>query len=83
MATLIFRANKFYEIFEKVLEKSIILANRSAALYHLDKYDETLIDIKRSLDYGYPRDTLYKLYERQAKCFLAKKNYPSSIIYFK
>uniref|UniRef100_A0A1A9UIY6 MYND-type domain-containing protein n=1 Tax=Glossina austeni TaxID=7395 RepID=A0A1A9UIY6_GLOAU len=68
---------------DKVLEKSIILANRSAALYHLDKYDETLIDIKRSLDYGYPKDTLYKLYERQAKCFLAKKNYPNSIICFK
>uniref|UniRef100_A0A1A9WP51 SET domain-containing protein n=1 Tax=Glossina brevipalpis TaxID=37001 RepID=A0A1A9WP51_9MUSC len=68
---------------DKVVEKSIILANRSAALYHLDKYDETLIDIKRSLDYGYPKDMLYKLYERQAKCFLAKKDYPNSITYFK
>ncbi|XP_037806669.1 SET and MYND domain-containing protein 4 [Lucilia sericata] len=68
---------------DKVLEKAIILANRSASLYHMEKYDETLIDIKRSLDYGYPKDLLYKLYDRQARCYMAKKDYPNTIHCFK
>ncbi|XP_061397445.1 SET and MYND domain-containing protein 4 [Musca vetustissima] len=68
---------------DNVNEKSIILANRSAALYHLEKYDEAMIDIKRSLDYGYPKDLLYKLYERLARCYMAKKDYPNTIKYFK
>lgn len=66
-----------------VAEKAIILANRSATLYHMEKYDETLIDIKRSLDYGYPKELLYKLYERQAKCYMAKKDYPNTVAKFK
>ncbi|KAM7345838.1 SET and MYND domain containing, class 4, member 3 [Cochliomyia hominivorax] len=68
---------------DKEIDKAIILANRSAALYHMEKYNETLIDIKRSLDYGYPKDLLYKLYERQARCFMAKKDYPNTISCFK
>ncbi|XP_075166218.1 SET and MYND domain containing, class 4, member 3 isoform X1 [Haematobia irritans] len=68
---------------DKVSEKAIVLANRSAALYHLDKYDEAMIDIKRSMDYGYPKDLIYKLYERLARCYMAKKDYPNTIKYFK
>lgn len=66
-----------------MLEKAIILANRSAALYHMEKFDETLIDVKRSINYGYPKDLLYKLYERQARCYMAKKDYPNTILCFK
>ncbi|XP_055917831.1 SET and MYND domain-containing protein 4 [Eupeodes corollae] len=67
---------------EKSAEKSIILANRSATLYHMTKYDETLLDIQRAMDYGYPKDLIYKLYERQARCYLAKKNFSSALLAF-
>ncbi|XP_037950105.1 SET and MYND domain-containing protein 4-like [Teleopsis dalmanni] len=68
---------------EKAVDKAIALANRSATLYHMKKYDESLIDIKRSMELGYPKDLLYKLYERQARCYMAKMNYPCTIAAFK
>ncbi|XP_037955909.1 SET and MYND domain-containing protein 4-like [Teleopsis dalmanni] len=68
---------------EKAIDKAIALANRSATLYHMKKYDESLIDIKRSMELGYPKDLLYKLYERQARCYMAKMNYPCTIAAFK
>ena len=64
-------------------EQAIILANRSATLYHMQKFDETLIDIRRAIKLGYPNNLSYKLYEREARCHLAKKNYPKTIEYFK
>lgn len=66
-----------------VSERAIILANRSATLFHLEKYDETLIDVKRSIDLAYPKDLIYKLYERQARCHMVKKDYPNTIASFK
>ncbi|KAH8299554.1 hypothetical protein KR044_002756 [Drosophila immigrans] len=68
---------------DKVLERSIALANRSATLYHMQKHSECLVDIRRSLDLGYPKDLLYKLYERQARCYMALKDYPHTISAFK
>lgn len=64
-------------------ERAIILANRSATLFHMEKYDETLIDVQRSIDLGYPKDLIYKLYERQARCYMVKKAYNSTIASFK
>ncbi|XP_053964507.1 SET and MYND domain-containing protein 4 [Anastrepha ludens] len=68
---------------DKASERAIILANRSATLFHMEKYDETLIDVKRSIDWGYPKELLYKLYERQARCYLAQENFPYAIDCFK
>ncbi|XP_058123652.1 SET and MYND domain-containing protein 4 [Anopheles ziemanni] len=66
-----------------VQEKSIILANRSAALYHLEKYDLALRDIQRALNHQYPKQMMYKLTERKARCFLAKKDYEAALDSFK
>ncbi|XP_055640402.1 uncharacterized protein LOC129777865 [Toxorhynchites rutilus septentrionalis] len=64
-------------------EKSIILANRSAALYHLEKYDLSLKDIKRAIDLKYPKELMYKLNERKARCYLAKKDHVKALQCFK
>ncbi|KAH8415808.1 hypothetical protein KR222_001194 [Zaprionus bogoriensis] len=68
---------------DKVLERSIALANRSATLYHMQKHSECLVDIRRALELGYPKDLIYKLYERQARCYMAIKDYPRTIAAFK
>uniref|UniRef100_A0A182QSN0 MYND-type domain-containing protein n=1 Tax=Anopheles farauti TaxID=69004 RepID=A0A182QSN0_9DIPT len=68
---------------ENVQEKSIILANRSAALYHLEKYDLALRDIQRALAHQYPKQMMYKLTERKARCYLAKKDYEAALECFK
>lgn len=52
---------------------SILLANRSAALYHMQKYDLALQDIELA-EKNYPVEMLHKLKERSARCHLAKKN---------
>ncbi|KAI5731580.1 hypothetical protein M8J77_012647 [Diaphorina citri] len=62
---------------------SIIFANRSAVLYHLEKYEETLEDIRVALDLGYPKDITYKVKERKAKCLLALKQHKSALEAFK
>ncbi|XP_068146195.1 SET and MYND domain-containing protein 4 [Drosophila tropicalis] len=94
-ATAAFKAKKWLEAMllytrnyitlpsDKVPELRIALANRSATLYHLQKYKECLLDIQRSIDLGYPKDLIYKLYERQARCHMALKDYPHTIESFK
>ncbi|XP_052868960.1 SET and MYND domain-containing protein 4 [Anopheles cruzii] len=68
---------------QNVQEKAIILANRSAALYHLERYDLALKDIERALDHRYPKQMLYKLTERKARCYLAKKDHEAALECFK
>jgi tetratricopeptide (TPR) repeat protein len=53
---------------------SIIFANRSAVLYHQQQYDASLKEIQRAIDTKYPKDMMYKLKERKARCLLAKKS---------
>ncbi|XP_055544486.1 SET and MYND domain-containing protein 4 [Wyeomyia smithii] len=65
------------------MERAIILANRSAALYHLEKYDLALEDIQRAIRFNYPKDMMYKLTERQARCYLGKKDHVSALKCFK
>lgn len=64
-------------------EKAIILANRSAALYHMEKYDHALKDIQRAIDNGYPKDLMYKITERKARCYLGKKDHVKALQCFK
>ncbi|XP_038209258.1 SET and MYND domain-containing protein 4 [Zerene cesonia] len=60
-------------------ELSIVFANRSAALNHLERYEESLDDIKRCIALGYPRHLRYKVYERRARCLLVLKRNQESI----
>lgn len=53
---------------------AIIFANRSAVLYHLQSFDLALREIERATAANYPKELIYKLKERKAKCWLAKKN---------
>lgn len=61
---------------------SIVLANRSAALYHLKLYDAALVDINLALP-AYPKRMLYKLKERKARCLLAKNEFEAAFQMFK
>ncbi|CAJ1063804.1 SET and MYND domain-containing protein 4 [Xyrichtys novacula] len=47
---------------------SLCYANRSAALYHLQHYQESLEDIDRALKNNYPCHLLHKLDERRTQC---------------
>lgn len=58
---------------------SIIFANRSAVLYHTAQYDAALVEIERSITANYPKDMMYKLKERKARCMLAKKNHVAAL----
>lgn len=75
---------KFKRIPFKIQDKdfSILLANRSAALYHMEKFNHALDDIELA-EGNYPKEMLYKLKERAARCHLAKKAYESALNSFK
>lgn len=60
----------------------ILLANRSAALYHMEKFDHALQDIELAEE-NYPTEMMYKLKERAARCHLAKKCYEKALFSFK
>ena len=51
------------------------LANRSAALQFLKLYELSIRDIDQSIEWGYPKEQLFKLLERRGKCLahLGKK----------
>ena len=51
-------------------ELALAYANRSAVLFHLKQYSQCLMDIRLSLEAGYPINLQYKLYDRQGKCHL-------------
>ncbi|XP_069705768.1 SET and MYND domain-containing protein 4-like [Periplaneta americana] len=48
---------------------SLAFANRSATLFSMGNYKECLKDIEEALKYNYPNKLLYKLFERQGKCY--------------
>ncbi|XP_070839293.1 SET and MYND domain-containing protein 4 [Chaetodon trifascialis] len=47
---------------------SLCYANRSAALYHLQHYQESLNDMDKALNNGYPSQLVHKLEERRSQC---------------
>ncbi|KAI3373758.1 hypothetical protein L3Q82_022340 [Scortum barcoo] len=47
---------------------SLCFANRSAALYHLQLYQESLDDIDKALKNGYPSHLSHKLEDRRTQC---------------
>ncbi|EDS42181.1 conserved hypothetical protein [Culex quinquefasciatus] len=67
---------------ENDLEMSLIVANRSAALFHLNKYEHALQDIELALELKYPQDMHYKLMERKARCYFGMKDLPNAFEYY-
>lgn len=63
-------------------EVAILLANRSAALYHQELYDQAMADIDLALP-AYPKRLRYKLAERKARCFLARNEFEPALRWFK
>ncbi len=61
---------------------SIVYANRSAVLYHMEDYDQALRDISLAMPH-YPKNLSHKLYERKARCHLAQKDFDDAIKAFK
>ncbi|XP_059610965.1 SET and MYND domain-containing protein 4 [Phlebotomus argentipes] len=62
---------------------AVIFANRSAALYHMEKHDLALKDIARAIEANYPREMRYKLIEREARCYLAQEKHEEALQAFK
>lgn len=61
----------------------IVLANRSATLYHLEKHTYALTDAEEALRMGYPRELRYKIEERRARCLLALKRHDEAVLAFR
>lgn len=51
-------------------EYALALANRSAALYYLEEYDACISNIHCALAANYPKELVYKLYDREIKCLV-------------
>ncbi|XP_072909137.1 SET and MYND domain-containing protein 4 isoform X1 [Hemitrygon akajei] len=49
-------------------ETALLYANRSAALFHLQRYQECLEEIDRAEQHSYPPELQHKLWDRQAAC---------------
>ncbi|XP_063244730.1 SET and MYND domain-containing protein 4 isoform X5 [Bacillus rossius redtenbacheri] len=64
-------------------EMAVAVANRSAALYHLQDYQQTLDDIRLALSLGYPLQLHYKVLERRARCLLATNQLNDALEAFK
>ena len=54
---------------------AISYANRSAALRRLSQFEDCLKDVSRAAWLGYPKENLYKLWERKGKCYQGLKKY--------
>ena len=55
---------------------------RSAALFHLRHFTESLRDIELAMEHGYPEATRYKLFERQGSVHLALGNTSEAAVSF-
>lgn len=63
-------------------ELSLALANRSAALFQLVRYDHALQDMELALRHGYPEILRYKLYDRKGKCMMQLNKHEEAITAF-
>ncbi|XP_014485617.1 PREDICTED: SET and MYND domain-containing protein 4-like [Dinoponera quadriceps] len=70
-------------LFAPSTELSVILANRSAALYHLERHEHALEDIEEASRLGYPKDLFYKLEERRARCLLGLNKHDEAVEAFR
>lgn len=49
----------------------------------MEKYDLALKDIQRAIRLQYPKELMYKLTERKARCYLGKKDHVKALECFK
>ena len=61
---------------------SLSYGNRSAALRKLNQYEDCLKDIARAAKFGYPKASIYKLWERKGKCYEGRNTHFLILIYF-
>ena len=54
---------------------ALCYANRSAALRRHCQYEDCLRDIARAARFGYPKENMFKLWERKGKCYFGLKRY--------
>ncbi|XP_067007502.1 SET and MYND domain-containing protein 4 [Anabrus simplex] len=52
---------------------AVAVANRSAALYHLEHHLLALQDVAFAISLNYPQELRYKIFDRKARCLLARK----------
>lgn len=55
-------------------ELALAYGNRSAVLFELQQYEDSLLDIKRALNSGYPKELQDKLSQRKSKCLSALRS---------
>jgi len=58
---------------ESTVDLALAIANRSAAMLHLTKFELCLTDIDNALSFNYPEDMKYKLIDRKGKCYAQLK----------
>ncbi|XP_076243429.1 protein-lysine N-methyltransferase SMYD4 isoform X2 [Calliopsis andreniformis] len=51
-------------------ELPLAIANRSAALFYLNRYNDCIKDVELAIKLNYPKNLCYKLYLRAAQCYL-------------
>lgn len=56
------------------VDLSIAIANRSASLFYLDRWQDCINDIKLAIKLGYPENLRYKLHLRAAQCHIKLGN---------
>ncbi|RZF40765.1 hypothetical protein LSTR_LSTR011282 [Laodelphax striatellus] len=93
-----FQANLYKESFQKYSrailkcpqndkqnkeELAVLYANRSAALYHLNEYQNAISDIESALKFNFPKELQYKVYDRKARCLLAQKRHRLAVDAFR
>ncbi|XP_076660578.1 protein-lysine N-methyltransferase SMYD4 [Halictus rubicundus] len=64
-------------------ESGVILANRSATLYHLEHHNCALTDAEEAIRVGYPKELFYKIEERRARCLLGLKRHDEAMLAFR
>lgn len=64
---------------EGAREVAVILGNRSACLFHMKEYELAVSDILRA-EKNFPQETVYKLIDRKAKCFVHIGDYPKALL---
>lgn len=67
---------------ENVKDVAIILGNRSACLFHMKEYQIAINDIERA-EKDFPSETVYKLLDRKAKCYVQIGNYCAALNAYK
>lgn len=64
-------------------EIAVALANRSAALYHLEEFEDAIQDIDIALNFAYPKEMRFKILDRRARCLLGLKRHDEALSTFR